>query len=153
MSHKSARLAEKLGYQKVLVYSAGYPAWKKFIGKGQKKTVIKAGGEEGSINIETFKTILREDPDSIELIDVRDPDEFDAGHFKTAVNYPSDTLDMVMKNLSAEKPIVFVCSTGARSGEAFYMAQDVRPDLKKVFYVEATITYHADGTYDFKVEE
>lgn len=153
MSHKSARKAEKLGYQKVTVFSAGYPAWKKIAGKTKAHVEIKAGSEEGSINLVTFKTILQDDPNSILLIDVRDPDEYTTGHFKTAINMPSDTLDQAMNTLDASKPIVFVCATGARSGEAFYMAQDVRPDLKKVFYVEATITYHADGTFDFKVEE
>ncbi len=153
MSHKSARKAEKLGYQKVMVFSAGYPAWKKIAGHTKASVEIKAGGEEGSIDLKTFTGILKENSDSILLIDVRDPDEFAAGHFKTALNIPSDNLDKAMKTFNTKKPIVFVCATGARSGEAFYMAQDIRPDLKKVFYVEATITYYTDGTYNLKVDE
>ena len=93
---------------------------------------------------------MKENPESILLIDVRDPDEFGAGSFKTAVNVPTDDLENKIKTLSSDKPIVFICSTGARSGEAFYMVQDKRPELKEVYYVEAEITFNKDGTYKIK---
>jgi hypothetical protein len=41
---------------------------------------------------------------------------------------------------------VFVCNTGARSGEAYYMVQDIRPELKEVYYLEAECTYNKDGS-------
>lgn len=149
LSHKSAKKAIDLGYTNVKVFSAGYPAWKEVAGTPTAKaapTQIKAGKEEGSINVETFKKILKEDPESILLIDVRDPDEYAAGAFKTAVNIPSDKLEDKIKMLPSDKPIVFVCATGSRSGEAFYMVQDIRPDLKDVYYLEAVITYNKDGS-------
>ena len=154
LSHKSAKKAIDLGYTNVKVYAAGYPAWKKFAGKTDAKpgaTKIKAGKEEGSIDIEAFKKILKDNPDSIFLSDVRDSDEFTAGTFKTAVNIPSDDLEGKISSLPSDKPIVFVCSTGARSGEAYYMVQDIRPELKKVYYVEAEITFNKDGS--FKIVE
>jgi len=83
-------------------------------------------------------------------VDVRDPDEFAAGHFQTAVNIPVAELEEKVDNLPADKPIVFVCSTGARSGEAYYMVQDVRPELKNVFYLEAETTFKKDGSYTIK---
>ncbi len=77
---------------------------------------------------------------------MRDPDEFAAGHFKSAVNIPVDQLEKKVNSLPTDKPIVFVCSTGARSGESFYMLQDMRPDLKKVYYLEAETVYNKDGS-------
>ena len=151
LSHKSAKKAIDLGYTNVKVYAAGYPTWKEFAGKKPVTTQIKAGKEEGSIAIEAFKKILKDNPDSIYLVDVRDPDEFAAGTFKTAVNIPSDELEGKIDSLPSDKPIVFVCSTGARSGEAYYMLQDIRPELKKVYYVEAEITFNKDGS--FKIVE
>lgn len=154
LSHKSAKKAIDLGYTNVKVYAAGYPAWKKFAGPTYAKTgepKIKAGKEEGSIEVNTFKTILKNNPGSIFLIDVRDADEFAKGTFKTAVNIPSDDLEGKISSLPSDKPIVFVCSTGARSGEAYYMLQDIRPELKKVYYVEAEITFNKDGS--FKIVE
>ncbi|MBW1751564.1 MAG: rhodanese-like domain-containing protein [Deltaproteobacteria bacterium] len=150
LSHKSAKKAIGLGYTNAKVFSAGYPAWKEVAGTPKAKAVptqVKAGKEEGSIDIESFKKILNENPDSILLIDVRDPDEFTAGAFKTAVNFPSDEIEGKINSLPADKPIVFVCSTGARSGEAFYMVQDIRPELKDVYYLEAEITYNKDGSF------
>ena len=81
---------------------------------------------------------------------MRDPDEFAAGHFETAVNIPVDQLEKKVNSLPTDKPIVFVCSTGARSGESFYMLQDMNPDLKKVYYLEAEVEYSKDGSYTIK---
>ena len=147
MSHKSARLAIGLGYKNVSVFSAGYPAWKKAFGAASTPLTVKTGKEEGTIDIASFEKILKENPQSIQLIDVRDKDEFSNGHFETAVNIPVDDLEKKVKTLTSGKPIVFVCSTGARSGESFYMLQDLRPDLKKVYYLEAGIDYQKDGSY------
>ena len=80
-------------------------------------------------------------------MDVRDPDEFATGHFKTAVNIPVDQLEKKVNSLPTDKPIVFVCATGARSGESFYMLQDMKPNLKKVYYLEAEVEYSKDGSY------
>jgi rhodanese-related sulfurtransferase len=114
---------------------------------------IKKGAEEGSIAIDQFKEIIRNRPESILLVDVRDKDEYDQGHFKTAINIPVDQLEKKVKTLPADKPIVFVCSTGARSGESYYMLQDLRPELKKVYYLEAGCTYKKDGTFEIKKTE
>lgn len=111
---------------------------------------VKAGGDEGTIDIEEFKKILAESPESIQLIDVRDKDEYDKGHFKTAIHMPTDDLEKNVKQLNDEKPIVFVCNTGAKSGEAFYMLQDLRSDLKKVYFLDAEVTYKKDGNYSIK---
>jgi rhodanese-related sulfurtransferase len=132
-----------------MVFAAGYPAWIKEVGAGVAVQVT-AGAEEGTIDIATFEKIITENPDSIMLIDVRDPDEYAAGHFKTAVNMPTEELEAAIGTLPADKPIVFVCATGARSGEAYYMLQDLRPELKEVYYLEAEITFEKDGAYTIK---
>ncbi len=135
-----------------MVFAAGYPAWKKFAGTSSaSKVAVKSGGEEGSIDIKVFKKILAQNPETIQLIDVRDIDEYEVGHFKTAVNIPTDDLEANVKKLSDEKPIVFVCNSGAKSGEAFYMLQDLRPELKKVYYLDAESKYNKDGS--FKIEK
>ena len=136
----------QLGYTDVKVFADGYPAWVKAFGAAPAAVAVKAGAEEGSIDIATFEKIIKEDPQSIMLIDVRDPDEYAAGSFKSAVNIPTDELEKKIATLPADKPIVFVCNTGARSGEAYYMVQDLRPEMKKVYYLEAEATYKKDGS-------
>ena len=132
-----------------MVFAAGYPAWKKEMAAAAP-VAVTAGAEEGTIAIDAFEQIIKENPASIMLIDVRDPDEFAAGHFETAVNMPTDMLEEKISTLPADKPIVFVCATGARSGEAYYMLQDVRPELKEVYYLEAEVSFEKDGSYTIK---
>lgn len=151
LSHKGAAKAMALGYTNVMVFSAGYPAWKEMAGAAPASVAVKAGTEEGSIDTAQFKQILAERPESIMLIDVRDADEFSTGSFKTAVNIPVEELEGKVKTLPADKPIVFVCGTGARSGESFYMLQDLRPELKQVFYVDGEISFKKDGSYEIVV--
>jgi len=149
LSHKSAAKAIALGYTNVKVYAAGYPAWKKYVG-ATAMAKPKAGSEEGSINIEEFKKIIKERPESIYLVYVRDTDEFEKGSFKTAVHIPVDDLEAKIKDLPQDKPIVFVCGTGARSGESYYMVQDIRPELKNIYYLDGELTIHKDGTFTIK---
>lgn len=135
-----------------MVYAAGYPAWKEEMGSADAAApvAVTAGAEEGTIDIAAFEKIIQENPASIMLIDVRDPDEYAAGSFKTAVNIPTDELEGKISSLPSDKPVVFVCSTGARSGEAYYMVQDIRPELKNVFYLESEVTFGKDGLYTIK---
>ncbi len=146
LSHKGAQKAIALGYTNVKVFSTGYPSWKAYVGS-PTTAKIEAGQEEGSIAITAFEKILKDNPESIYLVDVRDADEYALGSFKGAVNIPVETLEAKIKSLPATKPVVFVCSTGARSGESYYMVQDLRPELKKVYYLEAEITFSKDGSY------
>ena len=160
LSHKSAKKAIDLGYTRVSVFADGYPAWVAAYGKGEATAVasaksasasaLKAGKEEGSVDTDTFVEMVKNNPEQIMLIDVRDADEFKAGSFKTAVNIPVDQLEAKIKTLPTDKPIVFVCGTGARSGESFYMVQDLRPEMKNVYYLEGELTFKKDGSFEIK---
>jgi rhodanese-related sulfurtransferase len=154
LSHKSAAKAIAMGYTNVKVFAEGYPAWVAYAGKpattAAAANAIKAGEEEGSIDHAEFKRLVNDSPEAILLVDVRDADEYKKGSLKTAVNIPIDDLEEKIKTLPANKPVVFICGTGARSGEAFYMVQDVRPELKNVFYVDGEMTIKKDGSFTLK---
>jgi rhodanese-related sulfurtransferase len=83
----------------------------------------------------------------MQLIDVRSSAEYSTGTLKTAVNIPVGDLEKKVKTLDFSKPIVFVCSTGARAGEAYFMVKDVRQDMKNIFYLDAEVSYNRDGSY------
>ncbi len=152
LSHKSAAKALALGYDNVKVYAAGYPDWKKAHAQdpGSNTIAIKGGKVEGSIDMEVFKKITETHPPNVLLIDTRDKDEFAAAHLKNAVNMTVDELQKKIKTLPADKTVIFVCATGSRSGEAFYMVKDLRPDIKDVWYVEAGLKFNKDGSYEVK---
>jgi rhodanese-related sulfurtransferase len=147
LSHKSAVKARYLGYKKVLVAEAGYPGWKELYGASGAMEV-KAGEAEGAIDNDQFLAILKDKPESITLIDVRDPGEYAAGHFPTAVNMPVDMVEKKAGEIATDKPIVFYCSTGARAGEAYYLFKDLRPEVKDVFYLESTNKFGSDNSYE-----
>jgi len=149
LSHKSAAKAMAMGYTNVKVFAAGYPAWKSLVASSAP-VQVKTGQEEGSIDIAAFKKIMAQNPGSIMLVDVRDKDEFQTGSLKTAVNIPVDELEAKINALPTNKPVVFVCGTGARSGESFYMVQDLRPEMKNVYYLDAEMTVHKDGSFELK---
>ena len=152
LSPKSAAKAIALGYTNVKVYQAGYPDWVKAYGKGEtaaaassgaKKAAaatIKAGPDGDTITIESFQAILKNSPDAIHMIDVRDADEYAQGSFPGSSNIPVDELESKIAGLPSDKPIVFVCATGARSGEAFDMVKMER-DTLKVYFLDAEITH------------
>lgn len=145
LSHSSARKALALGYTNVKVCEAGEPAWVKLYGASGAGLKVQSGGVEGAFNVEQFRKILAEKPESIMVIDVRDADEFKAGHLKGAVNMTVNELEKKLPGMAFDKPTVFVCATGARSGEAYYMTREMRKDVKDVYYLEATTKCSKDG--------
>jgi rhodanese-related sulfurtransferase len=69
---------------------------------------------------------------TITLIDVREPDEYAAGHVPGAVNVPMSRFNpAALPAASSEKPVVVMCETGYRSGkvEAF-LAKNGREDVR-----------------------
>jgi rhodanese-related sulfurtransferase len=152
LSHKSAEKAIKLGYTQVKVFSAGYPAWQAVAEAPQKPAGdIKKGKLEGTMDIAQFDSLVKTAPSSVYLIDVRDADEFAKGSLKNAINIPVDKLEKQIKSVAADKPIIFICGTGARSGESYYMMKDLRPEVKEVYYLDVEMKIKPDGSYTVTV--
>ena len=154
LSSDSAAKAVNLGYTKVKVVPEGYPLWAKLYGPGPSaegaatasKPAIQAGKESGTITVASFEKIFKEAPETIHLIDVREPREFAGGTFKGALNVPINTLEKRIDELPSDKPIVFFCGAGGRSGEAHDMVKLYKPALK-TYFLDADIKWTKDGAY------
>ena len=160
LSPKSAAKAVALGYTNVMTMPVGYVGWEQAYGAGAtasgaastaaapagKGPEIVQGKEKGTITAASFEKILKEAPASILIVDVRDPLEFAAGSFKNAINIPADTLSKKVDTLPADKPIIFICSTGARSGEAYDVVRLLRPELK-VYFLNDKVKFAENGSY------
>ncbi len=157
LSGDSAEKAVKLGYTNVKVVPEGYPAWEKAYGPGPTTggaaapaagaaPAIEQGKESGTITVASFEKIMKDAPDSIALIDVRDPSEFATGTFKGAVNIPINTLEKNLDKLPANKPIVFFCGAAGRGGEAHDMVKLLKPEMK-TYFINANIKWNKDGSY------
>lgn len=162
-SHIVANQLIKMGYKNVFVYAAGVPEWKEKglpLGKPGEKAeikteksvpvkaaVIKPGKEEGTVDVEFFKTLIDERPDDILIVDVRSEREFNSGHIKGAININVDDIykdcSLVSSKLPKDKYIIFMCSTGGRAGEMYFgLKEDCNyPHMDKLFFLDANVDF------------
>lgn len=80
-----------------------------------------ASAEQATVTREDVKAGLADG--SITLIDVREQDEFDAGHIAGATLMPMSSFDPAKLPKSNGKRIVFYCHSGRRAGLAATQAE------------------------------
>lgn len=78
-----------------------------------------AGAQSGLLNADAFDKMLQTDK-TVQLVDVRTPDEFAGGHIEGAVNYDFYATDFAQKmaQLDKKRPVMVYCAAGGRSGSA-----------------------------------
>ncbi len=160
LSDNSAEKARKLGYTNVLTYPPGYPEWEKMHGApaaagapagaaaspAASSAALVPGKEKGSVTVDSFQAVWKANPGSVMLVDVRDPKEVASGMIKGSVNIPMNDLEKKIATLPTDKPVVFVCGTGARSGEAYDTVKLLGGKVQASF-LDADVKFNADGTY------
>jgi len=77
----------------------------------RQKKIVKTVSEE------EFRAGYRK----AQLIDVREPNEFEGGHILGARNIPMSQLKMRMKELRPDLPVYLYCQSGTRSARAAQM--------------------------------
>jgi len=161
LSPNSAAKARKLGYTNIKTYALGHPDWLKLYGApkaaaesagGVAKASLKVetGKEKGSVSPAWFERTIKENPGALLVVDIRDQNEYAAGTIKGASNIPMGDLAQKIASLPAGQPIVFICSTGARSGEAYDTAKLLRPELD-VYFLDAKLRFAGDGTFSISL--
>lgn len=75
------------------------------------------GGGESNLSADDVKARL-ESKQSLFILDVRQPDEFRAGHINGAKLIPLNELHGRMSELPKDSTILCVCRSGSRSGAA-----------------------------------
>lgn len=75
-----------------------------------------------SLDLESLKEGL--DNSSICLVDVRETDEYQAGHIPGAISHPLSTFDASLLPKPDNKKIVFSCASGVRSVTAINLARE-----------------------------
>jgi len=161
LSNNSAEKARKLGYTNVATYPEGYPEWTQLYGAPAAPTAAAAaepakpaaqlaqGKDKGVATAASFIQTMKDAPDSLVVVDVRDAKEFKAGAIKGSINIPIDQLEKKIDSLPTGKPLVFVCGTGGRAGEAYDMVKLMRGELQP-WFIDAEITFNADGSFSIK---
>ncbi|PDY49070.1 rhodanese-like domain-containing protein [Bacillus pseudomycoides] len=101
----------------VIVAFISYSVWMFFY----QKRLIKTLSEE------EFRAGYRK----AQLIDIREADEFNAGHILGARNIPLSQIRMRYKELRKDQPVYLYCQSGFRTGRA---AQYLKKQGYKDFY-------------------
>ncbi len=101
----------------VIVAFIGYTVWMYFY---QKKLITTLSEEE-------FRAGYRK----AQLIDIREADEYTAGHILGARNIPLSQIRLRHKELRKDQPVYLYCQSGFRTGRA---AQYLKKQGYKDFY-------------------
>lgn len=168
LSEKSAEKARKLGYTQVVTYPEGHPEWEASHaapavagapgapaatgGSAAPAAALVPGKEKGSVTVASFLQVWQANPGSIHLVDVRDAKEFAAGAIKGSVNLPINDLEKRVDTLPLGKPVVFVCGTGARSGEAYDMVKLLKAQVQASF-IDGDTKFAADGSFTMSAKK
>lgn len=82
------------------------------------------------MNIQTLDLKRRlEAGETIQIIDVRSPGEYAAGHIPFAVNMPLEQVDSRLDDLRQHTPVVLVCQSGRRAELCAQQIKHHRSDL------------------------
>lgn len=74
-----------------------------------------------------------------QLIDVREPNEFEAGHILGARNIPVSQLKTRLKEIRPDKPVYLYCQSGLRSGRAAQMLY--KKGYRQLFHLQKGFKY------------
>lgn len=91
--------------------------------------MVTAGdGDHASVPVAEFESKMKaEKPGSYILLDVRKPDEYNAGHLKGArlINYYDEDFKEQLATLDKETKVYIYCRSGGRSGRTLDLMQDM----------------------------
>ena len=158
-SHKVANKLVAKGYKDVSVFAGGLPQWKesglgttkssavksevKEEKKAFSKNGLKIGADEGTVDGEWFYSLIKENkiPSNVQIVDVTAPEEFAKGHLKGAINIEAEKLATkdLYEKLPKDKSIVFNCTAGGRSLDAWTRLKNAKYDVSEIFYFDANI--------------
>lgn len=71
----------------------------------------------------------QEQGESLQLIDVRTPAEFEAGHLPGAINIPMDQIKGRLADVDIRRPLILVCHSGKRAAITAEMLKPLGHDV------------------------
>lgn len=93
-----------------------------------------------SVTADDLRQVLNQDA-RIQLVDVRNPEEFSDFHIPQSVNIPLDLIPAKMGDLDRTMPIYVICASGQRSRAAQQQILRSDPD-REVYQVEGGIHHY-----------
>lgn len=143
----AAGLIHAAGQVNVNVLSSGLDGWKRAgyaVASGTPSTTLAYAPKPrpGQIAIEEFVRLATATPANVLILDVRNPDEANAGMIKGAVLIPDEEIASRYAELPKNKRIVAHCSTGVRAEMAYHKLKEKGYD---VAFVKGDLTVDKSG--------
>jgi rhodanese-related sulfurtransferase len=143
----AAGLIHAAGQVNVNVLSSGLDGWKRAgyaVASGTPSTTLAYAPKprRGQIAIEEFVRLATATPANVLILDVRNPDEANAGMIKGAVLIPDEEIASRYAELPKNKRIVAHCSTGVRAEMAYHKLKEKGYD---VAFVKGDLTVDKNG--------
>ncbi|MBI4686554.1 MAG: sulfurtransferase [Nitrospirae bacterium] len=147
---ESAAKVISWGYKGAKVLPVSFEAWQSAgnpVNTGAAKTAISyiPKSKPGTILIEEFKKIAKSIPPDTVIVDVRDRDEYKAGHIKGAINIPVDELADRVSEIPRDKKVLLQCTSGLRAEMAYHIL--IEKGLTNALCLDAHIFIDADGNF------
>jgi rhodanese-related sulfurtransferase len=138
------------GQQNVLVVSGGLIGWQAAgyaVESGvpaSTQIVYVPKPRAGSLPVEEFTRLARATPADVLILDVRNPDEANAGMIKGAMLVPDEELQARMAEVPKSKRIVTHCLTGIRAEMAYHKLKTAGYNAS---FLNADIDIAKDGSF------
>lgn len=103
-----------------------------------------------SIEANEVISLIENNDQSYQLIDIRTPEEFQAGHLESAINIPHHLLlsDISLLDQFKEKNLVFYCHSGGRVGKVMSI---IIPDhYQGIYHLTGDYRYWKNNNYPIK---
>jgi rhodanese-related sulfurtransferase len=146
----AARALVKAGQSNVQVMEQGLLGWQSagYSAESGAPALTKVAyvpkPRPGSIPAAEFTKLAQATPADVLILDVRNPDEANAGMIKGAVLIPDEELQARMAELPKDKRIIAHCSTGIRAEMAYHKLKDAG---YKAGFLNADIEIAKNGTF------
>lgn len=118
-SKKAANQAIKLGYTNVHIYAEGMPVWEEAGYSFYKSGDYEKPIETSKLTPVELNTLMETQSDTIQIVDVRDPEEFSEGHIPGAINCPLNDFALQSGLFDKNKLVIVYCNAGGRSYKAY----------------------------------
>jgi len=146
----AARAIVGAGQQNVLVVEGGLIGWQAAgyaIESGTPAATQIAYTPKprpGSLPADEFGKLARATPADVVILDVRNPDEANAGMIKGAMLIPDEELAARLAELPKDKRIITHCSTGVRAEMAYHKLKEAGFN---VAFLNANLEVAKDGSF------
>jgi rhodanese-related sulfurtransferase len=87
------------------------------------------------ISGEEFKKMILNEPEKLEIIDVREPGEYEIIHLRNSKLIPMGELEKKLDQIDWNKDVIFLCRSGSRSRlMASLVSSSVNKEIKNLKY-------------------